>query len=253
MPTFIDYAFAVLFGLVFPIWGFFEIRALKREIVAGNHEARARFYLQVIISTWALTACAIGIWAFYGRPWGALGLSPSLDWRLWTGLAVTGVAAAVLVMQWRGLVAATGEKAELRNAKIRAQMESVKALLPHDRRELRRFLAMGMTAGIGEELLFRAYLIWLLSAFTGIWTAAVLSTLLFAAAHLYQGPGPAFKILFVGAAMAGLYLLSRSILLPMLLHALIDVTSGAIAFHVLSSKPPAKGDEAPTSTVSAAA
>ena len=239
MPSTIDYAFAILTAIVFPIWGFFGFRRLKRQIAAGDIEARALAYLQIIVSQWTLAAGAVLIWLYHRRPWAQLGLAPTQDWRLWTGLALTLVAAILLVVQWRAVVTATGEKAEVQNSRLRSQLESVKEILPQNRRELRRFFLLALTAGTCEELLYRAYLIWFLAAFTGmgILVAAALSTLIFAAAHLYQGPGAAVKVVFVGAAMAGLYLFSRSIWLPMLLHALLDVTSGAIAFHVLSRRP----------------
>ena len=249
MPTAIDFAFVAVVAVIFPIWGFFEFRRLKREIAAGNVEARARAYVQVMLSQWALAAVALGIWFYYSRPWGALGFASPVDWRLWTGVALTAIAAGLLVMQWWAIVRATGENADRYKSQLTAQLEPVKEILPHNRRELRRFLALSVTAGVCEELLFRAYLIWFLAAFTGLWIAAAVSTVIFAAAHLYQGPKPAVKIIFIGAAMAGLYLLSRSIWLPMLVHALIDLISGLIAFRVLSS---GAGQDNPTLTEAAA-
>jgi membrane protease YdiL (CAAX protease family) len=233
MPQTLDILFAILIAVVLPIWGYFDLQRLQRDLAAGRTEARARAYLQTILWQWVLAAGALALWIAYGRDWSELGFVSPLGWRLWLSIALTALAVLVLMAQWRSIVAATGEKRDRYLQPLGAQMELVKHLLPHDAREWRRFLAVAVTAGICEELLYRAYLIWFLNAFIGLWGAAIVSTIIFAAAHLYQGPRAAVTIIFVGAALTALYLLSRSIWLPILVHAVIDLTNGAIGYHVL--------------------
>jgi len=55
----------------------------------------------------------------------------------------------------------------------------------------------------------------------------VLASLVFGLGHLYLGPRHALRTFIVGLAFWGIYLATRSILPGMVLHALIDVRSGA--------------------------
>ena len=58
--------------------------------------------------------------------------------------------------------------------------------------------------------------------------AALLSSLAFGLGHAYQGPKGTLQTGLFGLAMAGLYLLTGSIWLSMVLHAVIDMVSGGI-------------------------
>ncbi len=102
----------------------------------------------------------------------------------------------------------------------------IRALLPRGRGELRYGAALSLSAGVFEELLFRLGLPALVFAVTGNALAAFLgATLLFGVLHLYQGP---LGILFsgiLGVVFVLLYLVTGSIVVPILLHALIDLRS----------------------------
>ncbi|WP_395639689.1 CPBP family intramembrane glutamic endopeptidase [Pseudolysinimonas sp.] len=102
----------------------------------------------------------------------------------------------------------------------------IRALLPRTRGELRYGVALSVSAGVFEELLFRLGLPALVFAVTGNAVAAFLgATLLFGLLHLYQGPlGILFSTL-LGAVFVVLYLVTGSIVVPVLLHALIDLRS----------------------------
>ena len=67
------------------------------------------------------------------------------------------------------------------------QIEPLRALLPHDSRELQTFCALSITAGVCEELLYRGFLIVFLSSAFGVLPAVALSSLVFGIAHAYQG------------------------------------------------------------------
>jgi membrane protease YdiL (CAAX protease family) len=102
----------------------------------------------------------------------------------------------------------------------------IRALLPRNRGELPYGAGLALTAGVVEELLFRLALPALLFGVLGSGPLAFgLAALLFGALHLYQGPlGITFAFL-LGLLFTALYVLSGSILLPMALHALIDLRS----------------------------
>ncbi len=106
----------------------------------------------------------------------------------------------------------------------------IRALLPRNRGELPYGAALGLTAGIVEELLFRlalpALLFGVLQGLPGAGALAfAIAALLFGALHLYQGPLGILFAFILGLLFTLLYLVSGSIVWPIVLHALIDLRS----------------------------
>lgn len=102
----------------------------------------------------------------------------------------------------------------------------IRALLPRTRGELPYGAGLSVSAGIFEELLFRLGLPALVFAVTGDALVAFLgATLLFGLLHVYQGPiGVVFSAV-LGAIFVALYLVTGSILVPIVLHTVIDLRS----------------------------
>jgi membrane protease YdiL (CAAX protease family) len=102
----------------------------------------------------------------------------------------------------------------------------VSALLPVTAEERRLFTAVALTAGITEEVVFRGFLlVYLTDVFPGmpVSSAMVVSAALFGLAHSYQG---GLGVLLTGLAgywLAGLYVLTGSLLVPIVVHALVDL------------------------------
>jgi membrane protease YdiL (CAAX protease family) len=102
----------------------------------------------------------------------------------------------------------------------------IRALLPRTRGELPYGAALSVNAGVFEELLFRLGLPALGFAVTGdALVAFVGSTLLFGALHVYQGPIGILFSTVLGALFVALYLVTGSILVPIVLHMVIDLRS----------------------------
>jgi membrane protease YdiL (CAAX protease family) len=117
--------------------------------------------------------------------------------------------------------------------RFRSQLGPLEIILPAKESELQRFTWLSLTAGIVEETLWRGYLFWYLLHYMPLWSAALISTLAFGLAHAYQGIGNVPKIIAVGAVFAILYMLSGSIWLPILLHALVDLIQGRLAYEIV--------------------
>lgn len=102
----------------------------------------------------------------------------------------------------------------------------VKAMIPRSMGELRYGAGLSVNAGISEELLMRLGLPALGYAVTG---DALLAfggaVLLFGLLHAYQGPLGILFTTVLGAAFTALYLVTGSIVVPIVLHALIDLRS----------------------------
>jgi membrane protease YdiL (CAAX protease family) len=102
----------------------------------------------------------------------------------------------------------------------------IRALLPRTRGELPYGAALSVSAGVFEELLFRLGLPALAFAVTCDAVVAFLgATLLFGLLHAYQGPLGVLFSGILGAIFVALYLATGSIVVPILLHVLIDLRS----------------------------
>ncbi|CAN5505063.1 hypothetical protein BH09ACT4_BH09ACT4_15210 [soil metagenome] len=102
----------------------------------------------------------------------------------------------------------------------------IKALLPRNRGELPYGAGLALTAGVVEELLFRLALPAILFGVFGNGPVAFgIAAVLFGLLHIYQGPQGMFFAFVLGVVFTALYVLSGSILVPIVLHALIDLRS----------------------------
>jgi len=90
--------------------------------------------------------------------------------------------------------------------------------------ELGRFEIIGMIGlmviiAIAEEIVFRGYLIQRLQLISGSsQTAVILSSVLFALGHGYQGPIALVVIFVLGMILGGIFVLTRSLIAPMTIH-----------------------------------
>ncbi|CAN5424906.1 hypothetical protein BH10ACT6_BH10ACT6_09130 [soil metagenome] len=102
----------------------------------------------------------------------------------------------------------------------------IRALLPRVRGELKYGAALGLQAGLFEELLFRLAMPALLFGIVGNGPLAFgLACLVFGMLHLYQGAPGILVATLLGLAFAALYVLTSSIVAPIVLHAAVDLRS----------------------------
>jgi len=231
MVTLFDHVLVIAIAALFPVVGRLHFRRMVDRIAAGGAPARLRTYWMTIARQWIVVAVLGSLWIAHRRGWDDLGFRWSPSTHLWLGIGFTALVIVALVVQRRMV---------LRDARNReryqAAIESLEALVPHDRRELATFSALSLTAGISEEILYRGYVIWYLGHAVGLGWAALGSAVVFGAGHAYQGVSGFLKTGAVGLIMAGLYLLTGSVLVPILLHAATDFIQGATAFAVIQRR-----------------
>jgi uncharacterized protein len=231
-----DALFALL--LVVPLieWKWTWPRYLK-QLATGGPGVRAAFYRSLIVQEWIPALCLLAYWAARSRAWNglllkgtttplAIGLPPQM--RLWAGFCVVALIAGFLVSQ-RMAVLARPETIE----QVRLKLQFAEPLLPHTALERRLFWLVSITAGATEELFFRGFLIWYLSAWMGPLAALLLSSAIFGAGHIYLGFAQAPRTALVGFVLALIAFGSASLFPAMLLHAAMDWNSGELAFRVI--------------------
>ncbi|MGY1632084.1 CPBP family intramembrane glutamic endopeptidase [Geodermatophilus sp. SYSU D01186] len=195
--------------------------------------ARRSFYRRLLVLEWGLAVLVLVVWL--SAP-GVSAAGVGLRWpQEWPG-PVAGAAAlltlAFVVVSTRALrsgALAGAEQVQRRPGEGRHAEPSVHAtlaLLPRTRGERRLFTLVGVTAGVCEEWLYRGFFLAVVAAVTGGLPTPVLvavAALAFGLAHAYQGLAGVVTTGVLGGVLAGLYLDTGSLLLPVLLHVVIDL------------------------------
>jgi len=180
--------------------------------------AKVRLYQRIVIEQIVATALALWLCFSGAVPFAKLGLGSPRSWRLSMALAIT----------VGGLLLWSGMRLRPKAQKIRAKVKGrgIDALLPDTHQEQRWMAAVSIGAGISEELLFRGFLFYyLILWFPHIHSreCALLTSLIFGMAHLYQGWKGMLSTAFAGLVFAGLYVLTGNLLVPMVVHATMDL------------------------------
>ena len=213
----------VLLGLLLFISPFVDLAMARRLKAAPSGEGRLRFYRGALI-LWLLAAFSwiyrdgMGIRVSHA-PGEALWLFGA-HWRTW------GIAA--LVALFFAVVLKPGVDCLFRPRRVAAYTRAWMPfawLLPHDAEQRRWWAWVSVTAGVCEEWIFRGVVLHGLHAKAGLsLTAALLaSSVLFGWNHLYQGWKAVGITALIGFAFGLLALLSGGLLLPMLLHCVMDL------------------------------
>jgi len=225
----LDHLVAIVLVAGLPFYAARSLPGEKARIAAGEPDARRRMYWGSCRLQWVLTTVLLVGWWYAERPWTRLGFSIQLTLGFWIVLAVVVGLCVVTVVHY----AAAGRTPESR-AKSRAAFGQTAILLPHNRRELRPYLVLAVTAGVCEEILYRGFLIWYVAQFTGTTAfgtvaAVAVSSIAFGAGHLYQGPASAVKIAGFAAAAGTIYVVGGSLWIVMVLHVCVDIAGGLLA------------------------
>jgi len=224
MPSAACLALAVWLLLGEPLYGRRSHRHLLAALDAGQGDARLRFYRRWTVLAWVLAA----VTALVARAKGWSAVRLGLQWPH-SALLDNGMLGGFLSALLGGLVLGVllARRKPARPAKPRmAGGDNVLRLLPHGRRERWGFAALALTAGLTEEWIWRGFGA---AALHAVWPAlglaptVIVLALAFGWAHLYQGLAGVLVTAVLGGLLAWLYLSTASLLLPMLLHVLIDL------------------------------
>jgi membrane protease YdiL (CAAX protease family) len=197
--------------------------------------ARRSFYQRLLVLEWGLAAVTLVVWlAAPDVGAGAVGLRlPSPPGPLTLLVVVALVVLAVLSVRALRSGALAGPPPEvLRRTRpgdarhAEPPGHAALALLPRSRGERRLFALVGVTAGVCEEWLYRGFFLAVVAALApGLPAVALVlvAGVAFGLAHAYQGLAGVLTTGVLGTLLAGVYLSTGSLLLPVLLHAAIDL------------------------------
>jgi uncharacterized protein len=220
MPWDIWLIFFVL-AVVVPWRGRIRLKQLMARPSVDPHE-RISLYLSTIGFQWiAVAIAAWRAWAHgYTRIEMGLGTGPNLSRSLIAGVVGTVLLAGLHWMNFRRM----GRLQDRVPARVKAMASRI---LPQSKGEQLPFLALALTAGCCEEFLYRGFA---MAAFSRagfpIWASVVVSSVLFGAAHLYQGRGGLIGTGILGLIFGAFRAFTGSILPVAAWHAAIDIVAG---------------------------
>jgi uncharacterized protein len=223
--TALDHLLAVLLLLVFPALSAWDVPRLARRIAADPLHARTNAYFWNMALLWGVTTALIAAWWWAGRPVRDLGVQlPDSAASWWWTLLISGALTGVIVQQGYSVAASPDAQAKVRETL--ASRPALRTVLPSTPSEARVFSAAAITAGICEEVLYRGYLLWYFQSLVPGGVAIAAAILAFGAAHAYQGIQGILTTGIAGAISMAVYLLTGSLLAPIVLHATLDLVNG---------------------------
>ena len=234
--SFVDHVFAALLILGMPIHALRVFSRLEAAVAAGSTVARLREYQRTLATQWTLVLALVVIWVVANREFDTLGFVAPVGWRLALTVGAALLVLAFFINQMRTVSGSPDLEARVR--KQLSEQSALRVLMPRTRAETQTFVALGLTAGFCEEVLYRGFIWWYFAhILPSLWLAAVAAVVLFGLAHAYQGKRGILLTGAVGGLALGFYLATGSLILPIIMHATIDVTNGLMARGALAGGP----------------
>jgi CAAX protease family protein len=205
-------AYAVLAA---PWLGYVTYNKARARIAAGVPNARVSLYREIVVEQIVTTGVVLALWGG-GVSGASLGLIAPSSWA-WTLAASVVMVAALAWSSWR-----LRPRAEKIREKVK---DGIGTLVPDSHQERFWFGAVSVGAGVSEELVFRGFLLYYLMLYlpqSNTPERVLLASLVFGFAHIYQGWKGAVAAGILGMVLAGFYLMTGSLLLPLVIHAAVD-------------------------------
>lgn len=212
----------IVIGL--PLETLLNLKKTRAELASGAPGIRIKHYTSTIMLLWGVALPILVLWAASGRDWATLGFGIETGLMPMSGWILAALMTAFFVYQF--LMVSSSEKAREQIRDGMAKNKVMSGFMPRTSEERHLFNLLSITAGITEEIIFRAYLIWAFSLFLPLWGAALASLAVFTILHLYQGAKNLPGVFMVGGAVTLIYVLSGSIWPVIAVHAFVDMLNG---------------------------
>lgn len=229
-PTMLEHGFIALVVLA-GLYAVFRGQPAAKSI-EWDTPKRIGMYISNGLVLMLVGGVTLGVWALAGRPLADIGLRLGVASPAGIGLALLFIVIFGLESRYR--------LSPKRIAQSIADWKRDTPFMPTNGKEFSYSLFLALNAGIHEEILFRGFLIPYIMSFTGSTVAGQAAAVTipavgFALAHLYQSWRSVGLIFVLSLMFGGIYLLTGSLLIPMVLHVLLDISSIWLGWRVLAS------------------
>jgi len=206
-------------------------RRMKQE----KAELKISRYKKSMIKIWALTAIIICIVFVSSISFYDIGFRP-LDFTNNSRPTIMAFVACgvLLVHMIMPLLSA-----KYRDRMTKRYSKDLATSLPCNNKERLWWVAVSMTAGVTEEIIFRGFLFYLLIAvFPAISTVMIIvaASAVFGLCHMYQGINGIIMTAAIGALLGYLFIATGSLIPVILLHFIIDLANVFVLPHAADTK-----------------
>ena len=209
-----------------------RVRTLLQSSALGPSE-RIGLYLSTIAFQWAVSGLIAWRCLAHGLALAELGITLPYVTRAIIAAAV--LSALLVLNQIFGIRRLASLPAEKRG--LVAQL--AERLLPRTRRETFAGIALVLTVAACEEFIYRGFIEGLFQQVCSSASAgALVSAVLFALAHLYQGRRGILTTFIVGLVFSGVRIWTGSLWPSMLIHFAVDFAAGVASFRILTPVSP---------------
>lgn len=222
----------ILFSLFYVIFQpaagyFFFKRFLKR--LAEDPGFKLLYYKNSLLCSWLPVGIIAAVLLFGGVPVSRVGIGwIVLDSGKFGKWATAGILLAFALVfflyAFQIVMARVNEPYRNKLAETKVP-EEIALLLPHTPEEKKYWTLVATTAGLVEEIVYRGFLLFLLSSLfpdLPVFWCILISSALFGLAHTYQGLSGILKTGAVGLLFALVYACTGSLLPGILLHFIMD-------------------------------
>ncbi|MGB7436196.1 MAG: type II CAAX endopeptidase family protein [Candidatus Acidiferrum sp.] len=205
------WVYTAILAFIFPLADHYFFSRLKTPL---------QVYLWNIFSVWILAAVAA--WLIFRNGLTLTDFGQTFGTYPRTLIASAIVAALVAVL----IVINKLQKHKPSPERLVELAEHVRKLFPVTRTEGIAVIFLSLSAGFGEEFLYRGWLLNITGqALHSIWAGLVISSILFGFAHLYQGRKGMLSTGILGLFFGLIYVASGSLLPGQILHATMDLNN----------------------------
>ena len=224
----VDHLLAVFLAVIGPLRsGLVGLRRFHRATADELPRVRLKTYRAAMLVQSMGALATLLVWRVTRRPLAGLGLEPHFGAGL-LGVSVGLAIILAMLLRQRALALADADG----RRELRVHLEPLRLVLPHTRAEFKTFAWVALTAGVCEELLYRGYLVWYFSHALPWWAASLVTAVAFGLGHAYQGARGVITTTLLGAFLAAVYFVTGSLFASMLIHFLMDLHSGDLAWRV---------------------
>lgn len=229
-----DHVVAAIVGIGIPVSSALPwlLRRDRPAPPAMSTRDKITLYWSNGIGLLGLAAGAVYVWTHAGRSLAELGLT-AVPRRLPEGLALAAVFLALFALDtWWELSSAERLQA------TRARWRRDTPFMPASPREVRHSMVLIGCAAVGEEILFRGWLIGYLTHLTGttpsgLAAAVALPAVVFALAHAYQRGHAMVKIAALSCIFGAIFVITGSLWIPVALHFVVDLVGSLLGPRLL--------------------
>ncbi|MCC5807352.1 MAG: CPBP family intramembrane metalloprotease [Opitutales bacterium] len=214
----------VIAAVVVPLTAFVERRRMRETLNALDGHTRPPFYRHQAILLLVLGGLGLlPVFLGHARP-EDLGYTAPASARFF----IVCLLVAAVWLALRRAVDRFAASPGFPRAFVRIAPPHLRAMTPHNKAEQKAWGNLCLGAGLGEETLYRGFMVWFLTPAIGVPGGIVGGAAFFAMAHGYQGIRFAGIVFLAGLAFGGLYVFAGSLLPVIALHTLYDWEMGRL-------------------------